>query len=261
MLELVFGRGPSMYCNQDLGLSEPPSPLWLLTFSTERNQSLPFSVLSSSGQSLLNSRGQTLPKPSSGQSLLKSSNGQLGLMAEKPHMCNLCATGQLCGRMQTMSSQKRFPCHLCDIFFPLEKGLDTHLLEVHRTLPLRSNPANIPQNIQPNTISILAKLNPIANTQIAPIQTQFNSNSMAASILQTIQPDPISILAKLNPIANAPNAPIQTQFNQTNMASRAATMTMWSVTPFFPPFLLVWQIPEYNFQRLAHIVFDPMTFR
>ena len=186
-------------------------------------------------------------------------------MAEKPHMCNLCATGQLCGRMQTMSSQKRFPCHLCDIFFPLEKGLDTHLLEVHRTLPLRSNPANIPQNIQPNTISILAKLNPIANapndpiqtqlnsnnmatsipqniqpntisilaklnpianTQIAPIQTQFNSNSMAASILQTIQPDPISILAKLNPIANTPNAPIQTQFNQTNMASRAATMTM-----------------------------------
>ena len=183
-------------------------------------------------------------------------------MAEKPHMCNLCATGQLCGRIQTMSSQKRFPCHLCDIFFPLKKFLDTHLIEVHRTLPLRSNPANIPQNLQPNPTTILAKLNPIANapncpiqTQLnsndmatsfpqniqpnkirnlaklnpisnapnAPIQTQFNSNNMAASILQTIQPDPISILANLNPIANTPNAPIQTQFNQTNMASRATT--------------------------------------
>ena len=140
-------------------------------------------------------------------------------MAAKPHMCNLCATGQLCGRMQTMSSQKRFQCHLCDIFFPLEKCLDTHLLEVHRTLPLRGNPANIPQNIQPDTISILAKLNPIANAQNGPIQTQFNSNTMAASILQTIQPNPINILAKLNPIANAQTAPIQSQFNSNNMAA------------------------------------------
>ena len=225
-----------------MGPSEPPSPL----FSTERNQTLPFSVLSSSGQSLL-----------------KSSNGQLGSMAEKPHMCNLCATGQLCGRMQTtLSRQKRFQCHLCDIFFPLEKFLDTHVTHVHRTLPLRSNPANIlqsihpnptsilaklnpianapnapiqtqlnsnnmatsiPQNIQPNTISILANLNPIANAPNASTQTQFNPNNMAASILQTIQPDPTSILAKLNPIADTPNAPIQTQFNQTNMASRTAT--------------------------------------
>ena len=172
-------------------------------------------------------------------------------MAEKPHMCNLCAMGQLCGRMQTMSSQKRFQCYLCDIFFPLEKFLDVHLLEVHRTLPLKCkniktqniqpnaisilaklNPienslnvpiqtqlnsnnlaANIPQNIQPNTSSVLAKLNPIANAPNVPIKTQFNSNNLAASILQTIQPNPISILAKLNPVANTPNAPLKTQFN------------------------------------------------
>ena len=42
---------------------------------------------------------------------------------------------------------------------------------------------------------------------------------------------------------------------------RAATMTMWSAAPFFPSIFFVWQIPAYNFHKLANIAFNPMTFR